>query len=78
MFPLSAEAGIQECKPGSVMEENKSAVLQHLPEKLGWFSPRRPESTLHKNNVPPYSWKGSFLPKALTDLTIGKISNHSQ
>ena len=39
MFPLFAEAGIQECKPGSVMEENKLALLQHLPETFGWFSP---------------------------------------
>lgn len=78
MFPVFAEAGIQECKLGSVMEENKLALLQHLLEKLGWFSPRGPESTFHENNDLPYSCKGSFLPKALTDLAIGEISNHSQ
>lgn len=76
MFPLFAEAGIQECSPGSVTEENKPALLQHLLEKLGWFSPPRLESMLHENNVLPYSWKGSFLPKALTDLTMGKSSKY--
>jgi len=53
MFPLFVEAAMQQCNPGSGMEEYKLVFLQPLLKKLAWFSPHTPESTLQENDVLP-------------------------